>query len=58
MSKKMSPSAVTFLFEDTKTLTQLGSQMYTETVPEDEWVGDILGSEDDAISSMIEGAYM
>ena len=54
----MSPSAVTFLFEDTKTLTQLGSQLYTETLPEDEWVGDILGSEDDAISSTIEGAYM
>jgi hypothetical protein len=51
MSKNMSPSKVTFLFEDQKSLYKLAPHMYTESIPEDDWVGDILGSEDDALSS-------
>lgn len=47
----MQKSKVSFLYEDKKSLYKLAPHMYTETIPEDEWVGDILGSEDDAISS-------
>ena len=49
----MKKSNVSFLYEESnqKSLYKLAPHMYTESIPEDDWVGDILGSEDDAISS-------
>lgn len=47
-----------FWFENEKNLSQLQEDMHTETLPEDEWVGDILGSVDDNTRQYIEGAYM
>jgi len=34
------------------------SNAYTEQLPEDEWVGDVLGEVDDYIGQLIEGDKM
>ena len=34
------------------------SDAYTEQLPEDEWVGDVLGEVDDYIGQLIEGDKM
>ena len=44
-----------FWFENEKNLSQLTGDMNTETLPEDEWVGDILGSVDDNPRQYIKG---
>jgi hypothetical protein len=44
------------MFEDFS--PEILSDAYTETLPEDEWVGDVLGDADDYIGQLIEGDKM